>query len=555
MGDYYEELLEGIKPLPGTLMWLRSKGFLQKEKTLYQQENAKDPLTGACEQVVRCICTACQTEYQCDKVSSYGCHNIHTLAPFGFRLPTEEIVISGERHLCPWCGSEAEAYYTGRSASHGHIWLDSAYVTEIRKENGELCLVEWCFSKTSSKLGGVETRAYARKAFVVAKKTLIRLSGERTYFGGNTSWFSRLERRKVYLDDMGFVKNIAPWDPSILDGTPVENSKLEQYIAAAGKQCLPVSYLKVYLKHKNIENLLTAGMGKVVAEMIDSEWRSHAGYSNRCCRRTLQLEEIDFKQARPSCMLGLTTEEFRMAVTKVWGERELEAYRMLKELGESFELERDLRLVADNRSLISEIRKEEAKVLKVLRYLNRQGIGWRFLKDYHAMAQKAGVDLSSEIMRFPKNLQQAHDQMMERAKFQASQKQKHDFAGVYQKYQALQWSDKELCIRLPQEPDELIREGDVLRHCVGGYIDSHIKGKIILFVRHYRRPERSYYTLNIDMTGNAPKRIQLHGYGNERHGLNKEHKHTIPQKVLDFVARWEKEVLQPQFKRLKKKGA
>ena len=108
---------------------------------------------------------------------------------------------------------------------------------------------------------------------------------------------------------------------------------------------------------------------------------------------------------------------------------------------------------------------------------------------------------------------------------------------------------------LPQTQEELIAEGNVLQHCVGGYADSHINGKIILFVRHYRRPERSYYTLNVDMTGEQPRRIQLHGYGNERHGKSMEHRHSIPKKVLEFVDRWEKEVLLPQWAKLKKKGA
>ena len=45
-----------------------------------------------------------------------------------------------------------------------------------------------------------------------------------------------------------------------------------------------------------------------------------------------------------------------------------------------------------------------------------------------------------------------------------------------------------------------------------------------------------------------PKRIQLHGYGNERHGEKKEHKHTIPHEVLEFCDRWEREVLLPWWK-------
>lgn len=66
-------------------------------------------------------------------------------------------------------------------------------------------------------------------------------------------------------------------------------------------------------------------------------------------------------------------------------------------------------------------------------------------------------------------------------------------------------------------------------------------------MRHYRRPERSYYTLNIDLTLPRPKEIQLHGYGNEHHGERKQYHHNIPKKVRDFCDRWEREVLTPWF--------
>ena len=79
-------------------------------------------------------------------------------------------------------------------------------------------------------------------------------------------------------------------------------------------------------------------------------------------------------------------------------------------------------------------------------------------------------------------------------------------------------------------------EGETLRHCVGEYGKEHAKGKkIILFIRHYRKPERSYYTLNVGFDGWRPYIIQLHGYGNEHHGPHKEYRHTIPKEVTAFV--------------------
>ena len=65
---------------------------------------------------------------------------------------------------------------------------------------------------------------------------------------------------------------------------------------------------------------------------------------------------------------------------------------------------------------------------------------------------------------------------------------------------------------------------------------------VIFFVRHARRPERSWYTLDICMTGSEPREVQLHGYRNEWCGRKRL---RIPPKVREFCDRWKKEVLLP----------
>lgn len=121
---------------------------------------------------------------------------------------------------------------------------------------------------------------------------------------------------------------------------------------------------------------------------------------------------------------------------------------------------------------------------------------------------------------------------------------------VHDKHQPLEWTDGELCIIIPQSNAELVAEGKTLHHCVGTYGAAHCSGEMIFFVRHYRRPERSYFTLNVNMNGKEPNEIQLHGYGNESKGS----KHwKIPREVRAFVDRWEKEVLLPWFINNRKK--
>ena len=142
-------------------------------------------------------------------------------------------------------------------------------------------------------------------------------------------------------------------------------------------------------------------------------------------------------------------------------------------------------------------------------------------------------------MRWPKALRQAHDRVAAAMKYQKIDGQtKAAFASMTARCQGLAWEHDGICIRPAATPLELIEEGNTLRHCVGGYADSHAKGRIILFVRHTRRPDRSWYTLNINVQ--TKQEIQLHGYKNEF----VDGKHLkIPRRVREFVDMWEREVL------------
>lgn len=66
-------------------------------------------------------------------------------------------------------------------------------------------------------------------------------------------------------------------------------------------------------------------------------------------------------------------------------------------------------------------------------------------------------------------------------------------------------------------------------------------------MRRARRPERSYYTLDICMNRGVPREVQLHGYGNERHGANKQYSHKIPERVRVFCDLWKEKILLPFY--------
>ena len=192
---------------------------------------------------------------------------------------------------------------------------------------------------------------------------------------------------------------------------------------------------------------------------------------------------------------------------------------------------------------------------KLVRYMEKQKLRHRecrLLFDTREMAARLYADraLTREEL-WPQRLLEAHDRfsqmLTDRENLDKATELQAGFDRVKNMYGHLEWSDGDLCIMLPERNEDLVDEGRTLRHCVGGYGKGHAAGSsLIFFVRKYRRPERSYYTLNISMNG-RPKEVQLHGYGNERHGPNKEYCHNIPAKVRAFCDRWEKEILLPWY--------
>ena len=192
---------------------------------------------------------------------------------------------------------------------------------------------------------------------------------------------------------------------------------------------------------------------------------------------------------------------------------------------------------------------EDLLPLPVVRYLERRGAvkdGVQMLIDYRKMLRDAEMAETEETL-WPRDLLAAHERITQfwadhfKASYQLG------FTSTFIRFRELEWTDGDLCIVLPRVEEDLVSEGKVLRHCVGTYGSAHCSGEPVFFGRHRRRPERSYYTLQINMNGTIPKEIQLHGYGNERHGDHKQYAHKIPRKVREFCDRWEREVLTPWF--------
>lgn len=534
-----------------------------------------------------CDCTACQERFETTKIPGQKAISmvqgedgvIYTLDPGGVaedwgNFAWAMTIQEGDSFNCPKCLRKAQLihskYLTGGRTKQ-------LLVTAVQNIEQYTAIIYWLVYRWVDEFGLSETGAKPADAYVLDEEgEMIHYTCIRHHAGfyaekAMPQWRLASECKdaidQIY-HDWGSINNrkqgADTW-PNVPDltGYTGEKTGLVEYSAVGG--WLHVQYLKLWQKHRSIENLCKTICAPLVKDIVAESHR----FSWDLCSEAGKY--IDLSQSKPNRMLRIPKEDFcKLRDRKVTIDLEdMKLYEQYRQAGgkmpfiqlytASEEFRKD-----GIRAMIQLIRTYgDADIEKLRRYMQKQKMPLKdvgVLLDARRMAKQhaEGRALTPEEM-WPRNLPGTHERLlrMNRAKHNekdAATQAKIDAAFQRKKeaMEALPWSDGDLCVVLPSCELDLIKEGDVLRHCVGGYAEAHISGEdTIFFIRHYRRPERSYYTLDIDMT-DLPEEKQLHGYGNERHGLNKEYHHKIPQRVRDFCNRWKQEILMPWYVKQKK---
>lgn len=486
-------------------------------------------------------------------------------------METGYTVEIGERDNmpCPFCG-ETVRTIEARKLKGGRI--KQILVASICTVDRYAAVMYWLVQRKISDVGD-DYDVFPRDAYVLDEKGTVHRythkngGGSFRYERQDTQWrlvSGKRDSMDMVYHDWGSISNkkkggIFYEDIPDLDGTTAEKTGLQAYASFDGQYSL--QYLKMWKKYPFVENLANTGWNRLLYRIV---MRSFDGYDTE----QLMDSVIDRTKRKPHEILEMSKKDFK-AIRKAGKQWDYDCqvlWQVFRKSGfesaTKFMIYRDMFTDTGMRALAA-LRLEygEADVEKIIRYLKKQDmrpaeVGILLDTRNAAKAIAAGRELSPEEL-WPRNLQAAHDRFnrmrLQNVDAKKAEKYQSGFDEVVRKYGHLQWTDGDLCVIIPKSYAELVREGDTLRHCVGGYSDSHIAGRdTIFFIRRYRRPERCYYTLDINMTG-EPYRVQLHGYGNERHGINKQYRHKIPQKVLEFCARWENEILLPWWQETKKK--
>lgn len=482
--------------------------------------------------------------------------------------PGEETIEleNGESLECPGCGWNVELI---RASALKGGRTKQILVSSIERVGGYTAVVYWLVSRHITETG-CSSGAVPRDAYVLDERGRIT---RYTHKNGGGAFYAEKDagawrvttntRDSIHMQyhDWGSINNRKVggyfWDDvPDLDDTTGEKTGMEAYAKAGGEYYL--DYLKLWRRNPQVENLVNTGWVKLVEDFVGHGVIGYnPGPNMEGC--------MDMAARKPHEMLGLTRQEMKEIRRRrgQWNYEQQRLFRQYIEAGlqrEPFDLLlKEFRTEGIRNLIRMQKDYKDADLLRVRNYMRKQQMHMYELgilmdtRDAQRAVQNGPL---TQEQLWPRNLIAVHDRLTIVRSVQVDPEKAAEyaqgFAEVLEDYRGLEWTDGDLCIRLPRVYAELVAEGTTLKHCVGGYGEAHISRRdVIFFVRKYRRPERSYYTLDIRMKG-TPEEVQLHGYGNERHGPNKKYTHKIPKRVRDFCDRWEKEVLMPWYEEQKK---
>lgn len=434
-----------------------------------------------------------------------------------FQKHTEE-PREGKSGKCPMCGAvgtyKCQGKIKGEYSKKIHLFLGQRY-----KEDGAvLRYVEiekaWTLGfikgndgpemyNAAEELSGVEV---ARAYFEPGKKVQIDYNKH--------DWY----RNEDFWDDCNLygLANIdikaAPIMPETyeeLKNTVFRYSGLKEY-AAQAQEVNPIRYLQNYQKTPQIEILVKLGLSEIVKGINEG--------------RTGII--VDASAKRLDALLGIRRERIKKLIKEKGDACLLRVLQIEKSLDQHWTEEQ-----VDH---LRETGLDIAHIAFVLNYMTIQKLLNRIEKyagcayetncgravanirntaiiylDYLMMRERRGYDLHNTVYQQPRDLSAAHRQMVTETNREEVKKRLEEteerYENIKKRYRSLRkeycYEDATYLIRPARSAEEIVMEGRLLHHCVGGngYLSRHNEGKsYILMMRFRKEPETPYITVEIN---------------------------------------------------------
>lgn len=308
---------------------------------------------------------------------------------------------------------------------------------------------------------------------------------------------------------------------SVIDANAIDRSYLRYSEHRRYKGNFLICYLQLYCRHPNLEYLM-----KQNYDVIDEVYTGYWGGKTKLVPSNL----IDWKSNDLLKMLHLNRTEFKLLKGQEFFYDNYIGYRnefpkLLPEdilnLAKVFKSERGtLKRCVEMTGLTPQ---------RIARYLSENNVFICDYLDYADQCRHLKYDMHDTAVSMPHDFYKMHGRLSEIIRSESDKKTRQAFKDNYAGRKSLDYSSGELFIRQPESSAEIVNEGKVLCHCVGGYAERHANGKLhILFLRKLSEPDIPYYTVEVSTSG---KIVQCRGYKNNVVFSGGEEK---PQKITDF---------------------
>lgn len=435
----------------------------------------------------------------------------------------------GNYGTCPMCGARGEYKCQGKAKStHSkvmHVFLGQKYkktgmVIRYVEVEKKWMLGFVCGEKgpemynACEELSGVEI---ARAYFEPGKKVQ-RDYHKHSQLTGKDFWDDCNLSGPAYISISDGL--IMPETYEEMKGTVFQYSALQEY-AQSVRKFNPVDYLERYCQIPQIEVLTKLRLIEVVKMLV----KCYCGII------------ADENASRPDEFLGIRKERVKQLIQKKGDIQFLKVAQMEKRLKQTWTDEQIEHLTETG---LDQTRVELAtRYMTLQKLLNRiekyAGCKYRtrcssasekikhiatIYTDYLSMRQNLGYDLSNTVYQQPRDLETAHTKMVMETNKEEQDKHLKEVAEKYPEirsaYRKLRnryfYEDDNYVIRPAKSAEEIVMEGRLLHHCVGGanYLSRHNTGQsYILMLRFKQELDIPYITVEIDAQN--PRILQWYG--------------------------------------------
>lgn len=453
-----------------------------------------------------------------------------------------EVTLAGVKHnghgTCPHCGREVIMKSRGRRG-----WIEDRHTCQIIQKTAPDEIViriikVGCYYKndTPVKDAHENARLFIRfddngpvhwEEFYYSYTVKRWKSGERPVYSLWTYNYEADIAGHVYCQNL----------TEVFENTPWKYCPLAAFYGRFRKPMAVIPFLAAYLKQPRLEHLVKVGFCALARDLAYDEFSREIPLDQTQDRthRILQVQagDVDFLRS-----LDVDFDTLKIYQEYCWENLKDRQKLLFWQLAHG--VKRDVLETLEYMTVHKMLRYLDAQysILKdrrppahTPRYRSMQAVLSEY-RDYLDMCAGQDYDMHSSFVLYPKDLQASHDRVAQHIEAKNDTEILRDFAAAYARIgNSLDFEYKGMKIIRPDTPNDVVQEGNALRHCVGGYVSRIAKREcLILFLRRSEDVVKPFYTIEL----RHRRIVQVRGQGNQ----------DPTHAVQDFINHWRREVLQ-----------